>query len=196
MGINEEMEGKLQMLEEKVEMWEKREEERKNHMESKVRELSDRMVESEKTVKSQISDVQVRVTPQYMICVHKFLWDSADSTISFDSILSQSDNSDADGGGHGEMNLSTGTFTAGTSGPHMVTVSGYVELFPGEAAHIYIKKNEVYIGESEWFSGSVSHINDQGSRTVIVHLEVGDRVSVTTDFFSAEYLSHFIMCVQ
>merc|ERR1712059_1768 len=152
-----------------------------------------RMEESEKTVKAQISDVQV---PQYMICVYQDRWNSSHSTISYDSILSQSDNSGAVGGGHGEMNLSTGTFTAGTSGPHMVTVSGYVELFPGEAAHIYIKKNEVYIGESEWFSGSVSHINDQGSRTVIVHLEVGDRVSVTTDFFSAEYLSHFIMCVQ
>merc|ERR1712059_232327 len=196
------MEGNIQRLEEKVEMLEKK---MKDHVEERISELEDRLEESEKTIQSKIHEVQgevstvaVRDVPYLMVCAYQDSWNKALSTIQYDYILSEYSN-----GGNGTMDLSAGTFTVWTAGHYTVTISGYVVADPGEGAVIFIYRNEEQITESRWLSKisdnygeHQQYYGDQGSRTVILHLEMGDSIKVNTELFDANGVFNFIMCVS
>jgi hypothetical protein len=201
--INREMEGKVQRLEERVEMWEKK---RQDDLEKKMRELTARMDEYEKTVQSKIHEVQVAIStgvrsglpwrPQVMVCAYQSGWTTASSTIHYDKIISEYKSHDQ----VAVMDLSNGSFTAGVRGYYTVTFSGRVDIAVGEEADIHIYKNDEMITESDWFtkipSGGDQLMYVQGSRTMIILLEVNDYIEIRTGKFVAHGVYDFILCVS
>merc|ERR1711890_7619 len=128
--------------------------------------------------------------PYVMSCAYQDKWTTASSTITYDSLLSDYNNSDKPNGGDGRMDITTGGFTCLTAGHYTVTYSGYVVADPGEDVYIYLHHNGERVEESLWHSGQSSKnggsIHDQGSRTVILHLAVGDTLDLRTSDCTAD----------
>merc|ERR1712226_348017 len=113
-----------------------------------------------------------------MVSVHKFQWTTPDATITYDSCLSDYNNSDRPGGGDGSLDLSTGTFTCMTPGYYSLTYSGDSVLHPGEVNYIYLHLNGAVVAGSRYYESASSHlggyIHTQGSKSLILHLDLGD----------------------
>merc|ERR1712226_936700 len=127
----------------------------------------------------------VRDLPYEMVSVYKDYWTTRDATITYDSYLSDYNNSERPGGGDGSLDLSTGTFTCLTPGHYTVTYSGYSGLDPGEANYIYLSVNGERVEESEYYERTSSGLGEwiitQGSRSLILHLGLGDTLQLRTD---------------
>merc|ERR1719184_131830 len=84
------------------------------------------------------------------------------------------------------MNIETGIFTAITSGYYTITFSARADVHPDEYSFMYLYHNGAKVNESMWetYLGGgdtgVTYMADQGSRTVILHLMVGDTVDLRT----------------
>ena len=70
------------------------------------------------------------------------------------------------------MDITTGVFTAITSGHYIITYSASADLVPGKSIYISIHHNGNPVREGSWWSflgpeGGISHMVDQGSRTVV-----------------------------
>ena len=70
------------------------------------------------------------------------------------------------------MDITTGVFTAITSGHYIITYSASADLVPGKSIYISIYHNGNPVREGSWWSflgaeGGISHMVDQGSRTVV-----------------------------
>merc|ERR1712226_1546835 len=126
----------------------------------------------------------VRDLPYEMVSVYKDYWTTRDATITYDSYLSDYNNSERPGGGDGSLDLSTGTFTCLTSGHYTVTYSGYSGLDPGEGNNIYLSVNGVMVAKSRYDEhappGISGRIVTQGSRSLILHLGLGDTLQLRT----------------
>merc|ERR1719513_64148 len=97
-------------------------------------------------------------------------------TIPYTSLLYSSTNTD--GGG---LDISTGVFTAPHGGSYTVYWDTTAYLDHGETVVIYLQKNGVSIQESQHLSaytGPSGHAYDQGGRTIIVYLGVGDTLQL------------------
>ena len=147
-------------------------EEMREEMEEKNKELDAMREEmSELTAKlREENQKSVRDLPYLLTCAYKENWYTAGATITYDRLSVDFNNS---GGGDGEMNISTGKFTAVTAGHFTITYSGIAWVNPGqEYLWFELMKNDESAGaEGKWESYSASsnggQIHDQGSRTVL-----------------------------
>ena len=106
-----------------------------------------------------------------LTCAYKEFWTTPSAIITYDRLSVDYNNSGRPGGGDGDMDISTGKYTALTPGHYTVTYSGYARVDPGEYVYFQLMKNGVGVGsEGEWQSHSSDNggsIQDQGSRTVV-----------------------------
>ena len=162
----------MKEIEEKMEVrYEKIEEKTKAQFEKLMCEMTEKLEEQE----TQLAAVQTRLPtvrdlPYLMVCAYRYYCDRASTTITYDSILSDYNNSDKPNGGDGVMDIETGTYTAITPGHYTVTFSGVAVVDPGEIVEFFLRRNGERVEESQWwsqeFSGGV-RMYDQGSRTVV-----------------------------
>jgi hypothetical protein len=163
--IREEMKMELKMLKEEM----------MNSMKEEVLRL-------EKTQKAELEEMKeelaaakseqnkVRDMPYLFTCAYTSYWSTANSTITFDYLITDFNNADRPGGGDGDMDISTGVFTCFSPGFYTVTFSGHVDLGPGEMAWLRLVHNGNPVFESYWQSSSSSNVDytrDQGSRSLV-----------------------------
>ena len=181
-----------EMREEMREEMEKREEVMRQEMQEKVdviREMREEMDEKDNKVKKQLDGLEARNTeltsklrevdqkslrdlPFVLTCAYKHDWSTPSATITYDRLTVDYNNSGRPGGGDGELDITTGKFTALTPGHYTVTYSGYARVDPGEKVIVQLMKNGQDVGyEGEWqsycSSANGGSIRDQGSRTVV-----------------------------
>merc|ERR1712080_306621 len=145
-----------------------------------IKKLTRKVEKQEATFKEEVflAQSEVRDLPYVMACASQHYWNSTGATtITYHHLLSDYNNADKPNGGDGELDITTGQFTCLTAGHYTVTFSGYVGLHPGEDVYTFIYHNGEQVKESVWHSpvGSTGgYMYDQGARTVIMHLSVGD----------------------
>ena len=155
-------------MEEKMEVLREEMQEKDNRMKKQLDLLETRNAEMTTKLK-EVDRKSITDLPYVMACAFRYNWAtaSASSTITYER-LSVDYNS---GGGDGDMDISTGKFTALTPGHYTVTFSGVAGMSPGEQVYFQLMLNDKYAGdEGEWRSlpsSSNSFSNDQGSRTVV-----------------------------
>ena len=72
-----------------------------------------------------------------LLCVYKYHWTDADSTITFDRYL----DTNYDNGDRADMNLDTGIFTCLTSGFYTITFADISRLLPSQQTWIWLYMN-------------------------------------------------------
>merc|ERR1711892_1621336 len=114
-------------------------------------------------------------------------------TIPYDSLLYSSTNTE--GGG---LDIATGVFTSPWPGSYTVTWSLTAQDGAGEFVHIYLRKNGQNIDESlhkSYYTGPSGEVGDQGGRTLVLHLDMGDTLDLYSyDCSAAIYRTTF--CVS
>jgi|ERR1712059_44034 len=120
---------------------------------------------------------------QLTVCGWKNQFFTKGATVTYDRLISDHSNKNR-GGIQGKLNVSTGRFTAMTAGHYTITYSAVAVLSPGQTVNSFLYLNGRYVG---LHSGFWSHNMgtawawDQGSRTVIVHMAVGDTMELRTN---------------
>merc|ERR1711892_723218 len=114
------------------------------------------------------TSIKVKMGPEVIYCGYQNSVTSP-STITYDSMFYSRTNQPTGG-----LDLATGLFTSPFTGTYTVTYSLSVTNNPGDQVQLYLYKNEVQIDES-WH---VSSYYDQGGRTLILHLDMGETVSL------------------
>ena len=113
--------------------------------------------------------------------------------LSYETLLYSSSNVDGAG-----LDLSSGIFTSGYAGTYTITWSLWAADKDGGNINIFLRKNREEISESRhvsYYDGSEGYVEDQGGRTLVVHLERGD----TLDLYCKICTSHVyetIFCVS
>jgi len=192
--LKKEMEAEEEVKKEKREAEEAATKTQIENLQLEVFEVKNKIANQEATMKQQMTSVekslttavsQVRYRPFVMACAYQDGWIKDSATIPYDKLISNYTNADMPNGGDGVMDIGTGQFTCLTAGHYTVTFSGSVSVFPGETVDIYIYHNGDKVEESEWRSynsgDNGGEIYDQGSRTVILHLAVGDTLELRTE---------------
>lgn len=136
----------------------------KFELEEKVGELTKKVAEME--------EKSTRDLPYIMACAYQNDWKTPSSTITYDYLSANYNNAGRPGGGDGNMDITTGKFTALTPGHYTVTYSGYAVLNPGEMVDLYLYHNGESLGfESQWLSkadsNDASSTYEQGSRSLV-----------------------------
>merc|ERR1740137_5083 len=98
-------------------------------------------------------------------------------TIPFNKMLYSSTNTE--GGG---LDISTGIFSSPFPGAYTVTWSLMADVDAGDApVKVYLRMNGQYVYESYHmaeYSGTSGEVHDQGGRTLVVHLGIGDTLNL------------------
>merc|ERR1719158_26213 len=121
----------------------------------------------------------LREPPAIFYCSWKDHFYSTSSVITYDGISYSRDNQ-ATGG----LDTSTGYFTAGYPGTYTVTWGLQADISDGERyVSIHLYKNGASVGSPGWhvsdFSGiSGGHVWDQGGKSLITHLDLGETLSL------------------
>merc|ERR1719347_2048976 len=104
---------------------------------------------------------------------------SVGSTITYQSLVTSYHSS---GVGSGGLDTSTGVFTAPARGVYTVTWSLYASNNAGDSSvWIYLHLNKNSVGESRLYShysGPSGQVVDQGGRTMVLQLAVGDTLEL------------------
>jgi len=134
--------------------------------------------EAVETVPEAVKSV-VASLPTLVISAFKNEWTQPDSTITYDSFLTNHSR----GANAGELDLKTGVFTCAQAGHFTVTFSAYAQLQPGEGVWLHLAHQEEEVVESKWrhkvSDGAVGGwIYCQGCRSVTVHLKQGETLQV------------------
>merc|ERR1712013_907133 len=131
-------------------------------------------------------EVAILKAPPYIhSCGYNYyLSGTSTGTIPYTSLLYSSTNTE--GGG---LDISAGVFTAPHGGSYTVYWDTSAWLDSYEHVEIYLQKNGKNIAESEHYSeysGPSGHVRDEGGRTIIVYLGVGDTLQLYRDAGSGE----------
>ena len=94
-------------------------------------------METEKIRKDIASEVAQLEEDDVLLCVYKYHWTDADSTITFDRYL----DTNYDNGDRADMNLDTGIFTCLTSGFYTITFADISRLLPSQQTWIWLYMN-------------------------------------------------------
>ena len=157
---------------------------------SEMKVMREEMEEKDNKVKKQLDRLEARNTelttklrevdqksprdvPYVLTCAFVDTWTTPGATITYDYLTADFNNSDKPGGGDGELDITTGKFTALSPGYYTVTYSGGAIVDPGQRVYFRLVGAGL-VGEGnegEWRSYSDSAIGgtitDQGSRTVV-----------------------------
>merc|ERR1719430_2242202 len=109
-------------------------------IEGKLCDLKDKIETLEASLPTAVSTA-VKDVPYVMVCSYQSDWGTPNSTIPYDSIVSENNNCDRPGGGCGQMDINTGVFTSGTAGYYSVTFSGVAIFDQGEYVWVFIYKS-------------------------------------------------------
>jgi len=125
-------------------------------------------------------------------CGYRYKWTSSSSTITYESLLLDT--------GRGSLDLSSGEWKAEEKGIYQVTWSLYNELNDGEQKEIHLFKNGELVSESmhrSFNNPSNGSIRDQGGRSLLLEMDVGDRLYLGThsSYFTGEAFS-ITFCVN
>ena len=161
----------IEDLRAKIEKGEMMREEKDNKVKKQLDVLETRNAELTTKIK-EVDQKSLRDLPYILTCAYKDGWSTPGATITYDYLTADFNNSERPGGGDGDMNISTGVYTALTTGHYTVTYSGRGGMNPGEYVAFQLMHNNNYAGpEGFWDSYSASgnggYISDQGSRTVV-----------------------------
>jgi len=169
----------------------------KNKLENQEATMKQEITAVEKSLTTAVS--QVRDVPYVMACAYRDHWDTDDATINYSSLISDYNNSDKPDGGDGKLDISTGQFTCLTAGYYTVTFSGYALVQSGKFVSIYLYHNGVASQASLWATHidniGGGYMREQASRTVIVHLAVGDTLELRADTCEGG-IYHLTYCVS
>merc|ERR1711892_966180 len=115
-------------------------------------------------------------------------------TIPYDSLLYSSTNTE--GGG---LDIATGVFTSPWPGSYTVTWSLMAgDGFGNSQVQIYLRQNGQIIGDTvhqSHYSGPSGREDDQGGRTLVLHLGMGDTLDLYCQYCSAE-IYNITFCVS
>ena len=141
----------------------------KLELEEKVIDLTKRLeIHAKKIVEVELKST--RDLPYVMICGYRNDWTAPSSTITYERLSADYTNADRPGGGDGNLDITTGTFTALTPGHYTITYSGHAYLNAGEVVDIFLYHNGEDLGpEGQWISSSDSSSRDQGSKSLVSH---------------------------
>jgi len=130
---------------------------------------------------SAIASPRRKEDPHVMTCAYKGYWTSANSTVTYDRLLSDHTSN----GGEGKLDITTGVFTCLTGGHYTVTVSGSQAVFPGKEILSFLYHNGEKVDATRWYSTNnrknEGYIGVQGSISVIIHLQEGDSLEFKTE---------------
>lgn len=109
--------------------------------------------------------------PYLTVCAAATNW-AITGTVVYDRLITDFNNSDHINGGRGELDVASGTFTAGTAGHYTGTFSGVAEQDQQNSyMNLWLFKNGVKIEDTYWFSrsgaDSGSFNRQTNSRTVV-----------------------------
>merc|ERR1711990_1148247 len=173
-----------------------------NRMGTQVAKLEKQVDDAKRTTGSDSGEKldRLKELPYLMVCAFQNDWRSPDSVVPYDRITTEYNNANQPGGGDGSMDIKTGVFTVITSGYYVITYSASARVRPGEATDMYINRNGELIEESRWLTmmasdGSAAYIDDQGSRTVFLHLVAGDTIDLRTVSISYRN-AHITLCIS
>ena len=86
-----------------------------------------------------------------MACANLDNWTAPSSTITYDRLTADYNNADRPGGGDGNLDITTGMFTALTPGHYTITYSGHAALNRDLAIDVFLYHNDQKVGdEGEW----------------------------------------------
>ena len=188
----EEMGAKLIAVEAKEAVLKKELKEVKGELEKKEAVLRKEMETKEAVLRKELAskeEVGMAVTqglrdlPYLTLCVYQDHWASPDSTITYDSFLTDFNNGERPGGADGQLDLGTGVFTCLSAGIYSVTFSGTAWLNPAERVDVWLYLNGVLVPESYWAayttSGTIGNpLGVPGSRSLVsVLLSVPPRLT-------------------
>ena len=118
-----------------------------------ARELGKLRSELEGEVRSALPGA-LRALPYLTTCAAATNW-GLTGTIVYDRLITDFNNGDQPEGGRGEMDITTGTFTAGTAGHYTVTFSGVAEQdHENSYMTLWLFKNGFVVQDGFWFSRS------------------------------------------
>merc|ERR1711892_408038 len=140
-------------------------------------------------------DVSIISNPPFIhSCGYKFSTTITSQTITYNSLLYSSTNTE--GGG---LDIATGVFTSPLAGSYTVTWSLYAYDDHGDHyIEIYLRLNGKSIFESHHssvYSGPSGRVEDQGGRTLVLHLDMGDTLDLYCEDCSAE-IGYITFCVS
>merc|ERR1711892_1353286 len=119
----------------------------------------------------------IRNPPFIHSCGYQYSTRITRQTIPYSSLLYSSTNTE--GGG---LDVATGVFTSPWPGSYTVTWSLYAyDDHSDSAVYIYLRQNGQNIDESKhvsWYNGPSGEVDDQGGRTLVLHLDMGDTLDL------------------
>jgi len=132
---------------------------------------------------------QSRGLPYAVSCAYQDKWGTASATITYDSLLSDWKNDFDPKGADGVMDIKTGQYTViRPAGHYTITFSATAVVPQSQDMIIYLYHNGNRVKESPWWSYALhdetkpgSYMHEQGSRTVILHLDQGDTIELRTN---------------
>merc|ERR1712080_66387 len=152
-------------------------------------EMDEMRAEMKSLISREVSKAMTEI-PYVMVCSYKNEWTMEDATVTFDEIISSYS---VNGGG--DMDLDSGTFTVVTPGHYTISFNGQAELQAGQQVSVYIHRNGEMMVEGEWHSWTAEYNLDRGSRSMILHLDVGDVVHLGTGIFDGT-IWRLVFCVS
>jgi len=190
---------RAQMKEMRIQREEEKQE--KSHLIVKLDAMTRKVEEMEETMRKEEEEKSLerletellhqspRELPVVISCAHRTRWIKPGSTITYSNLVTEFNH----GGAYGGIDLDTGRFIVGPggSGYYTVTYSGRAVLGRGEMVVIDIYRNGESVGEhGGWYSynHNSDDVMDQGSRTVILHLDEQDYLELRTEW-RTEYFS-------
>merc|ERR1712123_342923 len=133
--------------------------------------------------------------PEIFVCGYKEYTTATSSILTFDR-LSYARSNQPTGG----LDPETGVFTSSYPGTYSVSWS-LVAIGDAEdtMVSVYLQKDGEYVGyESRhysWYTGASGYVDDQGGRTLILHLDLGETLSMFCADCSAA-ISYVSFCVS
>ena len=188
-GLEERM---VDRMEERMEDMEKKMRKKEEEMEAKLvavkenaaelrKEMEAKLEEKEAVLRKELASKEemgraltkgLRDLPYLTFCAYQDSWTSDDSTITYDSFLTNFNNGDRPGGADGQLDLGTGVFTCLSAGIYSITFSGFAALDPAEAVRVFIYLNGVHVLESYWVAYTTydtigNRLSVPGSRSLV-----------------------------
>merc|ERR1711915_207646 len=155
-------------------------------------ELEERLEKAIAMNQEQAAEINsLREVPVIYQCGYQDFTGSLNAYVPYDSLyFSHTNEWTSDGG----LDTNTGIFTAPVPGTYIITYSALIDDDDWDtSARLFIVKNEGFIQESKHESAGGTTVNDQGGRTLILHLSLGDRVGLWCTDCSA-YVYDILTC--
>merc|ERR1711892_805091 len=140
-------------------------------------------------------DVSIIRNPPFIhSCAYQYTTSITSETIPYNRLLYSSTNTE--GGG---LDIARGVFTSPLAGSYTVTWSLQATDHADDSqVIIYLRQNGQNIDESfhqSYYNGGSGYIHDQGGRTLVLHLDMGDTLDLYCYDCSAD-IYHTTFCVS